>query len=220
MDDPKTPSTVTNPKAQPTFKGDKKRLIALIDGRLMDGRPVDYPDELIPSCFGDPNLESGICNPLLPLRDGEPHLCAVHKSCLVAKMLSRGVAVDFMRVREKPYEEVLAEADQLFDQPPEEPEADQSDETRDRHVVRASAISVGLQPPPNPYRRSSLRRWVLDILAQDWISLKDLKAALRAKKDGIRRIDLVIGQVTSMGSQESHGYRIIESMGRYKAFRR
>lgn len=214
MDDLKNPSTVTNPQARPTFRGDKKRLIALIDGRP----GAKYPDDLIPPCFGDPNLESGICNPLLPLRDGEPHLCAVAKSCLAAKMLSHGIPIEYSTARDRPYEEILAEADQLFDQPPET--ATDGDEVRDRNVLRASAVSVRLQQPVNPYRRNSLRRWVLEILSHDWISLQDLKAALRTKKDGIRRIDLVIGQVTSLGSQESHGYRILESSGKYKAFQR
>lgn len=212
----KIPSTATNPRSRPKFRGDKKRLIGLIDGK----RGVVYPDKLIPFCYSDPNLESGVCNPLLPLRDGEPHLCALYKSCLAAKLLSEGVAVNYMEARDRPYEEILADADQLFDRPSDDTDATNQTEILDRNTIRAHALSITLQPPPNPFRRNSLRRSVLDILSRDWVSLNDLKAILLTKKGEIRRADLVISQVTSLSTQETSGYRIVESMGRYKAFRR
>jgi len=205
-----------NPLAHPKFKGDRKKLVSLVDGKL----GVEVPDKLIPACFSDPNLESGICNPLLPLKKGEPHLCALHKSCLIAKLLSRSIQFPFMEARNKSYEEILSEADQLFDCPPEEDPSIADTERQDRQSLRAQVLSVPLEPPFNPFRRNSLRRFLLEILSQDWISMRDLRAILMSKKEGIRRFDLVIGQVTSLGTQEHHGYRIVESAGKYKAFRR
>lgn len=225
MESPKkTPSIATNPLAKPKFKGDREKLVEIVDGYpgLADYLRSERAKgkQLIPySCFSDPDLESGVCNPHLPLKPGEPHLCSLHKTCLVAKLLSCGVRVDYMAARERPYEEILAEADALFDQQPEEDAPEAGDEIKDRQTIRGHSLSISLQPPENPFRRNSIRRLVLDILSRDWITLNDLKAILMSKK-GIRRLDLIIHQVTSIATQESYGYRIIESMGKYKAFKR
>lgn len=225
MEPKKTSSIATNPLAKPKFKGDREKLIEIIDG--FPGLANHLRSEqakghvLVPNCFSDPDLESGVCNPNLPLKACEPHLCSMHKSCLVAKLLSAGVKMDTVATREQPYEEILAEADVLFDQPPEEEASDyQADEVKDRQAIRGHSLSISLQPPDNPFRKNSIRRLVLDILARDWISLNDLKAILASTRGIIRRLDLIIHQVTSIATQESYGYRIIESMGRYKAFRR
>lgn len=226
MEPKKTPTSIaTNPFAKPKFKGDREKLIEMIDG--FEGLAEYLRTEqakgrvLVPPCFSDPDLESGVCNPNLPLKACEPHLCSMHKSCLVAKLLSSGIKADFMAAREQPYEEILAEADALFDQQlEEEAPGYQADEIKDRQAIRGQSLSISLQPPENPFRKNSIRRLVLDILARDWISLNDLKAILATTRGVIRRLDLIIHQVTSIATQESYGYRIIESMGRYKAFRR
>jgi hypothetical protein len=215
-----TSSIVTNPLAKPKFKGDREKVVEIVDG---------YPGlaeyirkrQIVPRCFSDPNLESGVCNPGLALdpKKNEPHLCAFAKSCLVAKLLSCGIKCSPFEAREKPYEEVLAEADALFDQEPDEETPGEADETKDRQIIRGHSLSISLQPPVNPFRKNSIRRLVLDILARDWISLSDLKAVLMSKK-GIKRLDLIVHQVTSIATQEHYGYRIIESMGRFKAFKR
>jgi hypothetical protein len=211
-------SIATNPLAKPKFKGDREKLVEIVDG--YPGL-ADYlrKRQIVPRCFSDPNLESGVCNPHLPLKGNEPHLCAFHKSCLVAKLLSNGIKCSPFEAREKPYEEILAEADALFDQPPDEDAPGETDETKDRQTIRGHALSISLQPPLNPFRKNSIRRLVLDILSRDWISLADLKAVLMSKK-GIKRLDLIVHQVTSIATQEHYGYRIIESMGRFKAFKR
>lgn len=212
-------TTATNPLAKPRFQGDREKLVEIVDGKPGTAEHL-REKKLIPySCFSDPDLESGVCNPLLPLKDGEPHLCALYKSCLIAKLLSRGIKVDFMDARERPYEEILAEADQLFDHPPEE-DTPATEDDRDRHVIRGQVLSISLQPPVNPFRRNSIRRFALDVLSRDWVSFKDLKAILTTSKHGVRRLDLIIHQVTSIATQEQFGYRIVESMGKYKAFRR
>ena len=209
--------------ARPKFQGDKDHLIEIVDGypglakHLKAKRAAGQ--EHVPFCLSDPNLESGVCNPHLPLKPGEAHMCAFVKTCLVAKMLSCGIQTDFMTAADKPYEEILAEADALFDQPAEEEGTSTSDEIKDRQLIRGHSLSISLQPPVNPFRKHSIRRLVLDILSRDWISLSDLKAILTSTK-GIRRLDLIIHQVTSVATQENYGYRIIEAMGRYKAFKR
>ena len=220
MESQKKSTTVINPLAKPKFKGDREKLVEIVDGHpglaehLRENKLIPY------SCFSDPDLESGVCNPHLPLRDGEPHLCALHKSCLIAKLLSRGIRVDFMDARERPYEEILAEADQLFDHPSEDEEQPAGEEDKDRQTIRGQVLSISLQPPLNPFRRNSIRRFALDILTRDWVSFKDLKAILTSSKHGVRRLDLIIHQVTSIATQEQFGYRIVESMGKYKAFKR
>ena len=49
--------------------------------------------------------------------------------------------------------------------------------------------------------------------------LADLKAII-SSKHGIRRLDLILHNVTSIATQEQHAYRIVESGGKFKAFRR
>jgi hypothetical protein len=213
-----TTSIATNPLAKPKFKGDREKLVEIVDG--YPGL-ADYlrKRQIVPRCFSDPNLESGVCNPHLPLKGNEPHLCAFHKSCLVAKLLSCGIKCGPFEAREKPYEEILASADALFDQPPEDETFVDMDETKDRQTIRGQALSISLQSPVNPFRKNSIRRLVLDILSRDWISLTDLKAVLLSKK-GIKRLDLIVHQVTSIATQDHYGFRIIEALGRFKAFRR
>lgn len=219
MEPLKTSSIATNPLAKPKFKGDREKLVEIVDGypglaeHLRQRKIVPY------SCFSDPDLESGVCNPHLPLKGGEPHLCSIYKTCLVAKLLSCGIPCSPFEARDKTYEEILADADALFDQPPEETTPEAADEVRDRQQIRGQALSISLQPPVNPFRKNSIRRLILEVLSRDWISLNDLKAILISKK-GARRLDLIIHQVTSIATQESYGYRIIEAMGKYKAFLR
>lgn len=219
MDNPKSSPIGANPLARPKFKGDREKLVEIVDGYPGLAEYLRKRSMIPKGCFSDPNLESGVCNPHLPLKDNEPHLCALHKSCLVAKLLSSGIPCSAFEARDKPYEEVLAEADALFDQPLEDDTPEANDEAKDRQVIRAHALSISLLPPVNPFRKNSIRRLVLDIFSRDWITLNDLKAILQSKK-GIRRLDLIIHQVTSVATQEHYGYRIIESMGRFKAFKR
>lgn len=227
MSDPtKKTSTATNPLAKPKFKGERETLIGVVDGypglvKHIQARRLRDGVDLVPWCFSDPNLESGVCNPNLPLKENEPHLCSLHKSCLIAKLLSCGIKCDPFKAREKPYEEVLAEADALFDQEPEDSTPEERDELLDRQTIRAQAHAVTLQPPPNAFRKNSVRKLILDILSRDWISLKDLKAVVATTgKMNVRRLDLILHNVTSIATQEEKGYRIVESNGKYKAFRR
>lgn len=204
---------VINEIAKPEFKGDRQRLIQIVEGIT---EPVN--SEQIPPCFSDPNLESGICNPQLPLAEGEPCECAFSKSCLVAKLLSVNIPINAVKCAQKPYEQVLAEADELFERQQQPIESDATTEQADRQHLRAHVASVSLQPPPNTFRKNSLRRLVLDILIRDWITLGDLKAAVLSLRKDAARIESVIGQVTSLTTQEANGYRIVESFGKYKAF--
>lgn len=211
---PLTQPLVINEIARPEFRGDKQRLIQVVEG-LSDKVSAAQ----IPPCFSDPNLESGICNPQLPLQDGEPCECVFAKSCLVAKLLSVNIQINALKCVKKPYEQVLAEADELFER--QQPlEADASTEQTDRQHIRAHVASLPLQPPLNPFRKNSLRRLVLDILIRDWITLGDLKAAVLSLRKEASRLDSVIGQVTSLSTQEENSYRIVESFGRFKAFRK
>ena len=209
----------TKPKdlkyAEPRFRGDKERLIHLVDA-------AKCPASVIPTCFGDPDFESGMCNPNMPLRPGETFQCAVSKSCLVAKMITAHIAVKPTEARERSYQDILADADALFDEPSSDAtDNDPATEGSDRNALRAHAVSISLsKPPPNPYRRGSMRRLVLDILGREWIALPDLKARMLSLKADIRRFDLIVGQVTSVSSQETYGYRILETFGRYKAVAR
>lgn len=210
-----SPQLVVNEIAKPEFRGDKLRLI-----RAVEGFGEDFTDaNTIPPCHSDPNLESGICNPQLPLTSSEPCECVFAKSCLVAKLLSCGIPVNVAKAAQKPYEQVLAEADELFErQQRSVQEADPSIELVDRQHARAHVASIPLQPPVNPFRRHSLRRLVLDLLIRDWTTLGDLKAAVLSVRNDAARLDTVIAQVTSLATQETNNYRIVESFGKYKAF--
>jgi len=212
---------VINEIAKPQFKGDKKRLIQVVEG--MTGPLVNQNGKsIIPPCFSDPNLESGVCNPLLPLRvdRGEPCECIFVKSCLVAKLLSVNIPINAVKAAHKPYEQVLAEADELFEQRQEQEKVDPNVEIRDRQHLRAHVASIVLQPPLNPFRKNSLRRLVLDLMTKDWITLGDLKAAVLALRPDAARLDQVIQQVTALTAQEAGNYRILEQFGKYKSFRK
>lgn len=205
---------VINEIAKPEFKGDKQRLIQIVEGT---NEPVLA--ESIPYCFSDPNLESGICNPHLPLQEGEPCECVFAKSCLVAKLLAENISINAVKCAKKPYEQVLAEADELFEKQQSE-HVDVSTEQLDRQHLRAHTTSISLQKPNNPFRKNSLCRLVLDILIRDWITLGDLKAAVLSLRKDAARIDSIIGKVTSLITQEANGYRILESFGKFKAFKK
>lgn len=212
---PTNPPLVINEIAKPEFKGDKQRLIQVVQGVT-----EPYDPDIIPPCFGDPNLESGVCNPLRTLAEGEPGECVFAKSCLVAKMLASNIPVDVFKCRDKSYEQVLSEADELFEKKQKVVEPDPGSEQEDRQHLRAHIASVALRPPINPFRKNSLRRLVLDILGNGWVTLGDLKATVLAIRPDATRLDIVIGQVTSLTTQEANAYRILESFGKYKAFRK
>ena len=222
---PKTNSIATNPLAKPKFRGDPEKLVEVVDGYagLADYLRSERAKgrRMIPWCFSDPNLESGVCNPGVPLdpKKNESHLCALHKACLVAKLLSCSIPCNPFEARERPYEEILADADQLFDQEPEDSTPEVRDTLVDRQTIRAEAHAINLQMPVNPFRNNSVRKLILDILSRDWVSLADLKAII-SSKHGIRRLDLILHNVTSIATQEQHAYRIVESGGKFKAFRR
>lgn len=197
--------------AEPRFAGDREALVKSVEGR-------DIASSCLPTCFSDPDLESGMCNPNMPLRCGESYQCAVAKSCLVAKLASLGQAVT-EETGAQSYSEILANADILFEGRTL-PEASSLSDEIDRLELRAFVFSIPLQPPRNPFRTDSLRRQVLDILSRTWISLDDLRARLLTLRADIRRLDLVVSQVTSITSQEMYGYRILEMYGRYRAVER
>jgi len=199
----------------PQFAGNKELLIKVIEGREGQGK-------IIPNCFSDPLLESGTCNPLLPLRSGEPCLCAFHKSCFAAKLLSYKIPAKEIINNGKnlTYEELLALGDVVFDQSPIEPTVSEAEETKTRQKLRAQVVSMNLSPARNPFRKNSLRFIILDILSRDWISLKDLRAAVIVLKPSTKCLDLVVGQVTNIATQEQNCYRIVETFGKYRAFRR
>lgn len=198
----------------PRFRGDKKLIVKAVEGR-------DCHDKIIPVCFSDPKLESGMCNPLLPIREEEPCLCAFHKSCLIAKLLSHKVSISANEIiKGQTYEELLAVGDEIFDHPQSEPTMDEVDEIRTRQKLRAQIVSMNLEAVKNPFRQNSLRHIILDVLSRDWISLKDLKATVIALKPNTKCLDLVIGQVTNIATQEHNKYRIIEAFGQYRAFGR
>lgn len=197
--------------AEPRFKGDKCALVKQVEGH-------NIPPTTIPSCFSDPDLESGMCNPNMPLRCGEAYQCSVAKSCLVAKLASLGQSVP-SDIKNKSYSEILAEADILFEGRAL-PASDSSTEDADRLELKAFVFSIPLKPPKNPFRADSMRRQILDILSRGWISLADLKARLLTMRADVRRLDLAISQATSIASQEAYNYRIIEIYGRYRAVER
>jgi hypothetical protein len=206
---------IVNDIARPEFKGDKQRLIEIVEGLS-----ESIPTSKIPPCFSDPNLESGVCNPQLPLHEGEPYECALAKSCLVAKLLSMNIPINAIHCSKKSYEQVLAESDELFARQ-ESPQYNAVQEQNDRQRVRAHGVSISLQPAVNPFRRDSLRRLVLDIFIRNWTTLGDVKATvLSLRKEAATKVDAVIAQVTALTAQEAHGYRIVESFGRYKCFKR
>lgn len=209
----KKPKIASAGLARPEFRGDKRRLIQVVHGSTL------VPNDKIPYCFSDPNLESGICNPNLPLREGEPGFCALAKSCLVAKALAVKIPVDSFKCGEKEYDEILAECDALFDIE-NAPQPNPAMESSDRQKLRGHAVSISVMAPSNPFRKRSLRRAVLDILSQNWISLADLKAAMLSLNTDAKRLDLTISQITSIASQEDNGYRIVEAFGKFKAFHR
>ena len=207
--------------ANPQFKGDRSLLVKVLEGKV---------GQTPPPCFSDPDLESGVCNPMLPLRRDEPFLCAFHKSCLAARLIAS--QVPFQRVKEiagsrspstsplTQYEELLAEGDVIFDRPPIEPSIDENEEILIRQKLRAQVVAMNLTPVRNSFRKKSLRFIILDILNREWISLDELRAAVIAIKPSTKCLDLVIGQVTNIATQERNGYRIVEAFGKYRAFGR
>jgi hypothetical protein len=197
----------------PRFHGDKKLLIKAVEKR-------DCHSKIIPKCFSDPLLESGVCNPLLPLKKEEPHLCAFHKSCLVALLISHKVSAGDIIQPGQSYEELLAIGDEIFDVVPPEPTVGKEEDASIRQKLRAHIVSMNLAPVKNPFRKNSLRNIILDVLSRDWISLNDLCAAVIALKPGTKCLDLVIGQVTNIATQEQMCYRIVEAFGKYRAFGR
>lgn len=208
------------------FRGDKEKLIEIIDGYPGLANRLRTQPGLIPPCFSHADLNSGICNPRIPLRPNEPHLCALHKSCLVAKMLAAGRSCRVVAMRDMPYDDVVAlasEDDTLFTDTTSAavnpPNRAQSVGQEDRQRIRAAVASMSLEPPKNPYRRRSVRRFVFDILSTRWISLADLRAAILAYTK-TSRPDWVIAQVTSVAAQSTYGYRIVEADGLFRAFRR
>lgn len=196
--------------AEPRFKGDKRALVKMVEGH-------NIPAATIPACFSDPDLESGMCNPNMPLRCGEAYQCSVAKSCLAAKLASLGQVLP-ENIKSRSYSEILADADILFEGRTL-PEISITEDA-DRLELRAFVFSIPLRPPKNPFRADSMRRQILDILSRGWISLADLKARLLTMRADVRRLDLVISQVTSITSQEMYSYRIIEAHGRYRAVER
>lgn len=206
-----------NEIARPEFKGDKERLIQIVEQLAS---PIKDP-KIIPPCFSDPNLESGVCNPQLPLRENELAECVFAKSCLVAKLLSCSIPIQAVKCAKKSYAEVLAESDELFErQQTLNPPDMVTNEADDRQKLRGHGASIPLQPPVNPFRKNSLRRLVLDVMTRNWVSLGDLKATLFSLVPDATRIDQAIAQVFFVGTQEANNYRVVEAFGKYKAFRR
>lgn len=193
--------------ARPTLTTDRAKIVRAVQGKII-------PDSKIPACFSDPHLDSGVCNPHLPLRHGEKIQCALVKSCLAAKLCAAGL-VDIQTAMDSTYDALLAHGDSLFDQQQVPP----GDEFTDRQKLRGHVVSMPVVPPVNPYRKNSLRRAVLDLLIHDWMTVTEIRSHL-IKNASAQRIDTAIAQVTSLVAQESHNYRVVESLGKYKAFRR
>lgn len=209
---PKNSSFVTNERAVPQFEGDRGRLIEEVQG-------VTISDKSMPPCFSDPNLESGVCNPHEPLSPAEPCQCALYKSCLVAKMIASGISIRSTDARSMEYDEILAGADILFDKEAEQYLTNEN-EGVDRYHLRAHAVGISLRRSINSYRKNSMRRLIFDILSENWTTLIDLKAQIKAAKNDVENIDVVLSQVTTLTAQEERGYRVMESFGRYKIFKR
>lgn len=198
------------------FKGNKGYLVRLIEGKVGQ-------ESIIPQCFSDPDLLSGECNAMMPVHNPDSFLCAFSKSCLVAKLISKKVKVDLEKAPSQSYEQLLADGDALFEQESEPAVVvlPENDEITARQKLRAHVVSISIAPPPiNPFRKNSLRSIILDILSRDWITLGELRAAVVALKPNIKCLDLVIGQVTNIATQEQNGYRVVEAFKKYRAFNR
>lgn len=125
-------------------------------------------------------------------------------------------------MRDTPYADILASVaddESLFSASSEPPGT--GDANADAQRIRATLAVLPTQVcrPTNPYRRRSIRRFAFELLATRWISLADLRAAIGAYAR-TARADWVIAQITSITAQVSHGYRIVEANGQFKAFRR
>lgn len=194
--------------ASPTFVGDKVRLVKTVDGK-------DCNPAVIPPCFSDPDLTSGQCNPNVPLKDGEQHLCSLHKSCLVAKMLSCRIPISPRDLVGKSYDSILLTADDLFDNSTEGRTA-----PVDREQLRGFLFSLDFKNPKNPFRLHSTRWHILEALSKGWTNVETIIAQLRLMKVSERRIESSLLYVTAITTQECYQYRILEQHGQYRAFAR
>lgn len=169
----------------------------------------------MPRCFTDPDISSGVCNPLLPLRPDEPCECALARSCLIARLLKDDKSIPLAELKDRPYDEILTRADNVWSalQAHKQEEAD-------RQKVRVHVASAKMAPAVNPFRIGSLRHFIVETLAKDWTALSDLLADIAMHVPDAKNVDLVLDYVTSITSQEQHGYRIMESGGLYKCFAR
>lgn len=195
----------------PAFKGDRAALVRTVDGVTLSG-------DIIPPCFSDPDLESGQCNPHVPLRPGEVVLCALHKSCLAAKMLAARLPLKPKDLIGKTYDDVLLTADALFEG--EHPKVAESTVNTDREQLRGFLFSLSLQPATNPFRLHSIRWHIFEALSKEWVTLSDLRTQLRLLKVSERRLEAALAYVTTLTTQETYGYRIVEVYGKYRCYSR
>lgn len=169
----------------------------------------------MPGCFSNPDISSGVCNPLLPLRQDEPCECALARSCLIRRLLKDDSSIPLAELKDRPYDEILTRADSVW----AAVQAYKQEES-DRHMVRAHVASAKMAPAVNPFRVGSLRHFIIETLTKNWMTTADLLAEISVHVPDAKNVALVLDYVTSITSQEEHGYRIIESAGQYKCFSR
>lgn len=185
----------------------------------IEGLPANYLDPAritIPHCFGiNPDISSGVCNPLLKLQPDEPCECVLARSCLVARLLKDDPGLDTAALEQKPYTAILTYADGVW----AALEAAKQEENN-RQRLRTHVASVRLIAPKNPFRPGSLRHFIVDTLAKDWISAGDLLAKIAVAMPQAKNVGLVVDYVTSITSQEAGGYRLVECASLYRCFTR
>jgi hypothetical protein len=181
-------------------------LITALEGEVV-------PKELIPPCFSDPDLTSGVCNPNVPLKPGEAFLCRLHGSCLVAKLLASKAIPDPATVKNLPYNERLLtlREDRAVQHQPDE---------HDRDRLRISLLTWGMRAAVNPFRAKSSKWHAFEILRSQWTTLKHLRQQLRLLTFTKESIELALLTVTALPNQELHGYRIVESQQEYRVYAR
>jgi hypothetical protein len=197
----------------PNISSDDERL-RLIE-RVENLPRLDPNRVTLPACFKDPDISSGVCNPLLPLKPGEPCECSLARSCLVGRLQLDNADLDIDQFRDMPYEAILTMADGVW-----AAIETQKREESDRQKLRAHVASLRLSPPNNPFRPGSLRHFIVDALSKEWLAIPSLLAKIKVSLPDAKHTDLVLDFVTSVASQEANGYRIVESAGTYRSFAR